>query len=513
MLRHRYSPGMRQFEGARGAGERRQCGRLVDDERHIEFLFRRRTIQRVPCLADDDATRIGQDFPRVSYDRVSYDKCRELLPLLCADAKRITHVGSRAELTIDTIMQTRAPLQGVCISPGPLQPCIHLPQIEFLPPLDGPEVNRDHAIAAIVATIAIVLSRQGSVIVLRAAATVASGMLSQLPLLISQLPLAAAVLSVESLIRWLSRRIKSSSRVVIPTPTVDSSEQFAFGTDASVLVVVVACALICASACTVMIQLSNRMQQRQLRHAAVALLTAHTREKSTGAAHLEAPKATLNKAALTKAALEAAIAEIRATAEAWDEPATTGQADSEADEQKAAHVAGAATGDLDAPSRRYAHPLTGNGHAAAKGEEQQRQQQLERSASGDSVRVVPPPEVYAKLQRARMSRRQSAVRAESPHSPPPSAALAMSEEAENCVTPPSDSAHAMYEALTKSLTKKRRPSHTMLPLRISTLEGIDLQSTQEAIPGEATELPRHFSPPNSPRESGEVSPAGRDLAV
>ena len=62
MLRHRYSPGMRQFEGARGAGERRQCGRLVDDERHIEFLFRRRTIQRVPCLADDDATRIGQDF-------------------------------------------------------------------------------------------------------------------------------------------------------------------------------------------------------------------------------------------------------------------------------------------------------------------------------------------------------------------------------------------------------------------------------------------------------------------
>ena len=268
-----------------------------------------------------------------------------------------------------------------------------------------------------------------------------------------------------------------------------------------------------------MIQLSNRMQQRQLRHAAVALLTAHTREKSTGAAHLEAAKATLNKAALNKAALEAAIAEIRATAEACEEHATTGQVEAEADEQKAAHVAGAATGDLDAPSPRSAPPLTGNGHAAAKGEERRQQQQLERSASGDSVRVVPPPEVYAKLQRARMSRRQSAVRAVSPHSPPPSAALAISEEAENCVTPPSDSAHAMYEALTRSLSKKRRPSHTMLPLRISTLEGIDLQSTQETIPGggeatmEATELPRHFSPPNSPWESGEVSPAGRDLAV
>ena len=362
------------------------------------------------------------------------------------------------------------------------------------------------------ATIAIVLSRQGSVIVLRAAATVASGMLSQLPLLISQLPLAAAVLSVESLIRWLSRRIKSSSRVVIPTPTVDSSEQFAFGTDASVLVVVVACALICASACTVMIQLSNRMQQRQLRHAAVALLTAHTREKSTGAAHLEAPKATLNKAALTKAALEAAIAEIRATAEAWDEPATTGQADSEADEQKAAHVAGAATGDLDAPSRRYAHPLTGNGHAAAKGEEQQRQQQLERSASGDSVRVVPPPEVYAKLQRARMSRRQSAVRAESPHSPPPSAALAMSEEAENCVTPP---------PTPRMLCMRPSPNPSQRRAAVAydaAAQDLDSGGDRPAIytrgdSREATELPRHFSPPNSPRESGEVSPAGRDLAV
>ena len=45
-------------------------------------------------------------------------------------------------------------------------------------------------------------------------------------------------------------------------------------------------------------------------------------------------------------------------------------------------------------------------------------QQVERSASGDTLRVVPPPEVYAKLQRARMSRRQS--REGSSHSPPPS---------------------------------------------------------------------------------------------
>jgi hypothetical protein len=129
--------------------------------------------------------------------------------------------------------------------------------------------------------------------------------------------------------------------------------------------------------------------------------------------------------------------------------------------------------------------------------------QVERSASGDTVRMVPPPEVYVKLQRARISRRQQSLTgsAHSPRSSHPATVEQATDDGDGSSDPsqtgssPGSPAEAVSEALARVLQQRQSDSQPrVLPLRLSDPDNTDDETGRHPAPG----FPRSFSPPRSP---------------
>ena len=145
--------------------------------------------------------------------------------------------------------------------------------------------------------------------------------------------------------------------------------------------------------------------ESELRFAAMAILTARSLMAAHGivpALHVAEP----GRQGIAEDAIAATIAELKAAAaEAQAQPQPEAEAEAEA-EAVDPQAQGAPAQDAQAV-RVPAAVGAAVTREAATGVVAACMQQVERSASGEVQRVVPSPDVYAKLQRARIHRRQS----------------------------------------------------------------------------------------------------------
>ena len=472
-------------------------------------------------------------------------------------------------------MRSLGPL---CLSPGPLHRCIdhHWEPNANLTHLTAPEVKQhtrpDGAIATFVAASTVLGQRFGKLRTVVAAACTRLGLSKIMGGIVKRL--------VPQIHHHGERQVvrrAAGSRSGTAVSAFGDFMSCVQGTESLLTVCLLSLTLVCALMAILWVQ--QQWQQRQLRTAALALL--EVRDGNALAASVDILKEIerIEPKSITQDALAVALSELKAAAVA----AAAADAEAEHEEFGRTQDASAATSAMWEATQMDLMSQEGTGPGAARpalartempdwlqraessvldvhehetitppssprhhdADEQETEdgtldcnekanmgsgeaalpQQVECSVSGETVQdgTVPPPQVYAKLQRARMSRRQS--REGSSHSPP---RLRVQPCAHVLQSPlPSHQGRQMgsqpperyfpRSPPTAHSANSSAPSSAAVPLGnrvahvlgVGTSTGTDLGWGHAAVPREPADL--HM--PDGAADPGEASPALPGLRV